>query len=48
MSKKCPKNSKMLVLKYIKVLKFLKTRKSFLNKGTKQKKKLYGRSKLKK
>ena len=35
MSKKCRKNSKFLVLKYIKVLEFLKI---FLNKGTKHNK----------
>ena len=33
--KKCQKNSKLLVLKYIKVLEFLKTPKTILNKGTK-------------
>ena len=38
MSKKCPKNLKFLVLKYIKVLEFLKTLKSFLNKSTKHNK----------
>ena len=48
MSKKCPKNSKFLVSKYIKMLEFLKTLKTFLNKGTKHEKKLYERSKLKK
>ena len=45
-SKKCPKNSKVLVQKCTKVLELKKT-KTFLNKGT-YKKKLYGRSKLKK
>ena len=45
--KKCPKNSKFLVQKYIKVLKFKKKPKTLLNKGT-ELKKLYGRSKLKK
>ena len=48
MSKKCPKDSKFLVQKYIKVLKCFKTPKTFLNKGTKHEKILYGRSKLKK
>ena len=38
MSKKCPKNSKFLVKKYIKVLEYLKNPKTFLNKGTKHKK----------
>ena len=37
--KKCPKNSKFLVEKYIKVLECLKTPEIFLNKGTKHKKK---------
>ena len=37
--KKCPKNSKFLVLKYIKVLEFLKNSETFLNKGTKLKEK---------
>ena len=37
-TKKCPKNSKFLVSKYIKVLEFLKNPKTFLNKGTKHKK----------
>ena len=46
--KKCPKNSKFLVQKYMKVLKFLKNSRTFLNKGTEHKKKLYGVSKLKK
>ena len=32
-----PKNSKFLVLKYIKVLEFLKKPKTFLNKDTKHK-----------
>ena len=35
MSKKFPINLKFLVLKYIKVPKFLKKNKTFLNKGTK-------------
>ena len=35
---KCQKNSKFLVWKYIKVLGFLKTIKTFLRKGTKHKK----------
>ena len=38
MSKKCPKNSKFFVWKYIKVLEFCKKPKTFLNKGTKHKK----------
>ena len=36
--KKCPKNSKFLVEKYIKVLKFITNVKTILNKGTKHKK----------
>ena len=39
MSKKCPESSKFIVLKYLKVLEFLKNPKAFLNKGTKHKKK---------
>ena len=38
MSKKCPKNSTFSLYNYIKVLEFLKTLKTFLNKGTKHKK----------
>ena len=38
MSKKCPRNSKFLILKHIKVLE-LKKNKIFLNKGTKHTKK---------
>ena len=38
MSKKCPKNSKFLVWKYIKVLELFKNPKTFLNKSTKHKK----------
>ena len=38
MSKKCPKNSTFLFQKYIKVLEFLKTPETFLNKSTKHKK----------
>ena len=38
MSKKCPKNSKFLVYKYIKVLDFSKKPITLLNKGTKHKK----------
>ena len=37
MSKKCSKKLKFLFLKYIKVLKFKKIPKTFLNKGTKHK-----------
>ena len=36
--KKLPKNSKILVYKYIEVLEFLKKSKTFINKGTKHKK----------
>ena len=35
MSIKCPKKAKFLILKYIKVLEFLKSPKTFLNKITK-------------
>ena len=48
--KKCPKNaqkSQNFNLKIYNVLKFFKNTETFLNKGTKNKKKLYGRSKLK-
>ena len=38
MSKKFPKNSKFLVLKYIKMLEFLRNPNTFLHKGTKHKK----------
>ena len=41
MSKKCPKKSKFLVSKYIKVLELKKT-KTFLNKGTKHLKNYIG------
>ena len=36
--KKCPKNSKCFVEKYIKVLEFIKKTRIFLNKGIKHKK----------
>ena len=39
MAKKCPKKSKFFILKYIKVLEFKKKPKTFLSKGTKDKKK---------
>ena len=38
MSKKCPKNSKFIVQKYIKVLELLKKPKTLLNRNTKHKK----------
>ena len=43
-----PKKLEIFSLKYIKVLEFLKTSKTFLNDGTKHKIKLYGSSKHKK